>query len=214
MAGETWCDFKAIKAQVSIEMVLKRYGLLDGFKLKGDSLTGVCPIHKGTSNRQFVVSLSKKAFNCFSCKAHGNVIDLVAKIEGVEFRNAAILLQEWFQVQPGKKEKTPASQGKEKNRLEEKPEASAAPATPETPAENKPLSFQLKLDPAHPYLASRGLTPETIVHFGLGFSSKGSMKDRIAIPIHNVTGELEVMYGEVQLTIETPKTHGRCPLCA
>ena len=56
---------------------------------------------------------------------------------------------------------------------------------------NAPLKFRLdKLERTHPYLTEqRGLTPETIVDFGIGFCSKGMMADRIAIPIHNVKGE-------------------------
>ena len=46
------------------------------------------------------------------------------------------------------------------------------------------------LDPAHPYLAERGLTPEIIAEFGLGFCATGTMKDRVVIPIHNEEGEL------------------------
>ncbi len=36
----------------------------------------------------------------------------------------------------------------------------------------------------------------------------------LAFILKALAGELEVMYGEVKLKIETPKTHGRCPLCA
>jgi DNA primase len=56
---------------------------------------------------------------------------------------------------------------------------------------NPPLKFALKhLDATHPYLTGRGLTPETIAHFGLGHCQKGIMANRIAIPIHNERGEL------------------------
>jgi DNA primase len=44
-------------------------------------------------------------------------------------------------------------------------------------------------------LEQRGLTPETIVDFGIGFCSKGMMADRIAIPIHNVKGEIVAYAG-------------------
>ena len=62
---------------------------------------------------------------------------------------------------------------------------------------NAPLKFRLdKLERTHPYLTEqRGLTPETIVDFGIGFCSKGMMADRIAIPIHNVSGEVMAYAG-------------------
>jgi DNA primase len=62
---------------------------------------------------------------------------------------------------------------------------------------NAPLKFRLdKLERTHPYLTEqRGLTPETIVDFGIGFCSKGMMADRIAIPIHNAKGEVVAYAG-------------------
>src|SRR5205814_99745 len=42
----------------------------------------------------------------------------------------------------------------------------------------------------HPYLIGRGFNAETIKYFGLGFCSRGMMKDRIAIPIHDPGGRL------------------------
>jgi DNA primase len=197
MAGELWVDYKAIKAAVTIEMVLGRYGLLEQFTRKGDRISGKCPVHKGSNTRQFSADVKKGAWKCFSghCGKSGNVIDLVAAIEGVEFREAALLMQVWFGITPRVK---PASELKEKPGAEE---GTAAPVQP-APAvaatelkENKPLTFQLKLDPTHPYLASRGLTPQTAGHFGLGLAGKGSMAGRLAIPIHNDKGELVAYAG-------------------
>ncbi len=63
------------------------------------------------------------------------------------------------------------------------------------PARNKPLGFRLTLDPKHPYLAERGLSPELIELFGLGFCAKGSMAGRVCIPIENAEGELVAYAG-------------------
>jgi DNA primase len=60
---------------------------------------------------------------------------------------------------------------------------------------NAPLPFALKLDPAHPYLVERGLGPELVELFGLGFCSRGSMAGRVCIPIHNELGELVAYAG-------------------
>lgn len=63
---------------------------------------------------------------------------------------------------------------------------------------NPPLEFTLNhLDAEHPYLHDRGLTTETIAKFGLGFASRGMLKDRIAIPIHNDAGELVGYAGRI-----------------
>jgi DNA primase len=63
---------------------------------------------------------------------------------------------------------------------------------------NAPLDFELKgLDQAHPYLLSRGFDKQTIGHFGLGFCSRGLLKDRVAIPLHNHDGKLIGYAGRV-----------------
>jgi hypothetical protein len=46
----------------------------------------------------------------------------------------------------------------------------------------RPLPFRLKLDPSHPYLAGRHISPELAATFGLGYCSHGTMKGRICIP--------------------------------
>lgn len=60
---------------------------------------------------------------------------------------------------------------------------------------NPPLTFTLKLDPVHPYLAERALSAEIIAKFGLGFCSRGLMSGRICIPIHDGNGNLVAYAG-------------------
>lgn len=62
---------------------------------------------------------------------------------------------------------------------------------------NQPLGFELKsIDSSHPYLRKRGIKPETAKHFGIGyFHGRGSMEDRLVIPIHNEVGELVAYAG-------------------
>jgi DNA primase len=56
---------------------------------------------------------------------------------------------------------------------------------------NPPPKFELKnFTPEHPFFHERGILLATVEHFGLGFCSKGMMKDRLAIPIHNEHGQL------------------------
>jgi DNA primase len=55
---------------------------------------------------------------------------------------------------------------------------------------NQPLRISLSLDPTHPYLLGRGLAPELIERFGLGYCDRGLMRGRIAIPIHDEEGHL------------------------
>ncbi|HEX3799322.1 MAG TPA: toprim domain-containing protein [Verrucomicrobiae bacterium] len=203
MPKSSFVDFKAVKAALKMEQVLEHYGILDTFKGLGDSLSGPCPIHKGTNPTQFRVSISKNIWNCFSeCKHGGNVLDFIARMENVSIHAAAVKAIEWFsldsEVMTGKsdgdeQEAPPArpkvSSSRPSAKVSSKPE-------PEKLTPNKPLKFRLeKLDHNHPYLAERGLTQETIIDFGIGFCAKGMMADRIAIPIHNSAGDVVAYAG-------------------
>jgi DNA primase len=183
---DNWVDFKAVKAAVNFPSVLDHYQV-NWLREKGNELKGRCPIHQGEGQSSFHVNLSKNAFHCFSCKAHGNVLDFVAAMEKCSVRDATIKLAEWFTVSAD----TTAAPAIET------PTHSGGGAGKSEPAVNKPLTFQLKsVDCSHPYLSERGITRETAEYFGVGFfSGKGSMNGRIVIPIHNEHGELVAYAG-------------------
>ncbi|MEI6561386.1 MAG: CHC2 zinc finger domain-containing protein [Verrucomicrobiota bacterium] len=207
-AKAAWVDFKAIKSQVSIVQILERYGVLQSLAKSGngDRMSGACPIHGGTNKTHFRVSASKNCWNCFGkCQSGGNVIDFVAKKEGIEFRDAALLIQKWFpnavSAQPPEVEE-PAQQvteavptvSEDSPRQDETPVVESAEA--DQPHRNPTLKFALnKLDATHPYLRERGLTEETIATFGLGYCGKGLLRGYIAIPIQNTEGELVAYAG-------------------
>jgi hypothetical protein len=71
----------------------------------------------------------------------------------------------------------------------------AASGAPGAEPINPPLTFELKLDPAHPYLVERGLSSAIIASFGLGYCSRGVMAGRICIPIHDAAGRLVAYAG-------------------
>jgi DNA primase len=183
---KNWVDFKTIKAQVSIEMVLERYGVLDGFKKSGKNLVGCCPIHKGSNPRQFSVDPERNIFNCFgNCKTGGNVLDFVALMEfnnkeTVSIRKAGLLLQNWFLVEPQEIKETIVKEKEKRLQVDH----------------NTPLTFDLKnLEVEHPFFVERGISPETINHFDLGYCSRGIMNKRIVIPIHDEFGRLVAYCG-------------------
>ena len=99
MTKPRWVVYAEVKKAVSIEQVLIYYGLLEGFTRRGEALEGPCPIHRGQNRRHFRVSLAKNAYNCFgTCGDGGNVLDFVARFEGVEIREAALMLVRWFDL--------------------------------------------------------------------------------------------------------------------
>jgi DNA primase len=184
-----WIDFKALRTQLNFEDVLKHYGV--EVKRKGNQHHGFCPLpnHNGKRNSpSFSASLEKGIFQCFGCGAKGNLLDFAALMEnsdpkdGAALRKAAIKLQRQFGLETG-------------GELRE-PKASTASTGLASPSKkglprivNAPLDFDLKgLDATHPYLLGRGFTPDIIERFGLGFCSRGMLKDRIAIPLHDHKG--------------------------
>ena len=193
-----WIDFSALKRQVSIKDVLARYGLLDGLQEKKPGrLVGPCPIHGGKNGTSFNVDLDKNVFHCFSQCGGGNVLDLVMKLERTDsIRTAGEKLADWFGL---KFERSRRAGGSKTPQM-----APAPPApTPSPPAStgivtpsNPPLERPLRdLNPDHPYLVARGLTIPTIREFGIGYCTRGLMRGRIAIPIHDEEGRLVAYAG-------------------
>jgi DNA primase len=188
--------FAEVKRAVSLEAILERYELLPGLTRKGMNLAGPCPFCKGSSGRQFQVNLAKNAWYCFGCKAGGNILDFVAKKEEVSIRTAALKLDSWFELGLVAKEK-PHAEAPAHPAETPAPSPEALPAAKETPpTSNPPLAFTLKtLDPHHESLASLGFSTETIERFGAGYCTKGLLKGRMAIPIHNAEGEIVAYAG-------------------
>jgi DNA primase len=106
----------------------------------------------------------------------GNILDLVALMDGCSIREAALRLQRSRSVMPPR----------------------AIVSSPEMRSEpNTPLGFTLQhIDRTHPYLIARGLTPATIRTFGVGvYHGRGFLRGRIVIPIHNEHGDLVAYIG-------------------
>lgn len=218
--AKNWVDYREVKERVRMEDVLRHYGLLGEMKKKGASLTGCCPIHGGTNPGQFVVHTERNIFNCFGdCKSGGNVLDFIAKMEGVPIHKAALLARDWFLLGGpagkggenkapskapkggGKNEAPSEAPRKREGKRKEPGKEEAAERPEESEAEegtraNPPLTFELKsLKRDHPFFSEKGIAPATIRYFGLGFCSRGVMRGRIAIPIHNERGELVAYCG-------------------
>ena len=184
-----WIDLKAVKQSVSIETALSRYNVTLR-RIGSNVLRGPCPLpthdpkKKGIS---FIANLVKNAWSCHSqsCAAGregrigGNVIDFVATMEGCSILEASKKIQGWGATpttRPPAPERQPPEQGGEVNR---------------------PLRFMLRgIDSSHPYLAERGVKPETAASFGIGYYGQaGLMQGRIAFPVHNENGEVVAYAG-------------------
>lgn len=194
-----WIDFKALRATLDFERVLEHYGV--EVKRKGNQHHGYCPLpnHNGKRNSpSFSANLERGIFQCFGCGAKGNVLEFAARMENIDPRDGAALREV-----AGRLQKRFCSGFGNAPAERQKPEAAKSAPTPASDKVtativNAPLDFELKgLDASHPYLLGRGFTPETIAQFGLGFCSRGMLKDRIAIPLHDAKGRLIGYAGRV-----------------
>jgi DNA primase len=196
-----WIDFKELRRQLDFAAVLPHYGV--ELKLTGDQHHGFCPLpkHKGKRNSpSFSANVKRGIWQCFGCGERGNLLDFAVLMErgnpknGEDVRRVASLLKE--RCLDGSK------------RVEEK--KSEGDNEDENVVVNAPLDFELKgLQRNHPYLPGRKFTPETIAYFGPGYCSRGLLANRIAIPLHNGSGELVGYAGRViddeAITEENPK---------
>jgi DNA primase len=117
----------------------------------------------------------------------GNVLDFVAWMESCSIRDAALLLRDRFALVSST--------------------IVAARSTPSSTRANPVLSFKLShLQGQHPYLIARGVDPLTATYFGIGYyAGPGMMSRRVAIPIHNESGELVAYAGRAVATDCEPR---------
>lgn len=208
-----WVSFQTVKAAVSMEMVLARYGI-SLQRLSATSLRGNCPFPSHTSEvsiQSFAVQTGKNAWCCHSAscidgrggKRGGSIIDFVAAMERCTIREAALKVQSWFQISAASPCESGNSPSRPAGPLEDE---NAGRSGESVVLVNKPVRFVLEgVDWSHQYLTERGVTKETAFHFGVGgFSGKGSMSGRVVIPIHNQRGEL-VAYAGRAVGGEKPK---------
>jgi DNA primase len=183
-------NFKQLKQEVGLEQVLSHYELLDHLEQKGKSLRGVCPFCEASVEQPFSVSLEKNAFQCFVCKASGNLFDFVARLEGIDISNgirpAAAFVERTFLPKQEKQILRNIEVDHEDKRNDDQKGRT-----------NPPLTFVLKgVDPTHLYGKELGISEETSSAFGAGFfSGKGMFKNHFVIPISNAGGELVAYNG-------------------
>lgn len=92
-------DYAQLKRDVSLVMVLSRYGLLEGLKRTGRQLRGTCPIHGGSNMRQFLVNPNDSTWRCFGdCDRGGSTLEFVAELEHVDIQEAAVRIASWFSI--------------------------------------------------------------------------------------------------------------------
>jgi DNA primase len=176
-------DLARVRREASFEQILDRYGVkLHG---AGAQRMALCPFHPDRTP-SCSIHLERRVFHCFGCDAKGSVLDFVARIENVSIRDAAGRIEDICGLRGNGplSQAPPTRDAAQENRCRDLPDRPL-----------RPLPFRLTLDPAHPYLAGRGIGPELAASFGIGHCSRGTMRGRICIPIHDERGVLVAYAG-------------------
>ena len=207
-----WINVREIRKSLSFEAVLVYYGVTIK-KQRGNRHVGFCPLPTHTGKRRspsFSAKLDIGVFQCFGCKAQGTLLHFAALMERLnpkdpkDLRKVALKLRDEFLPE--------LTMSPKKTKVNKEPPALFETTKPVIV--NPPLDFELKdLDYEHTYLPGRGFRKETIHHFGLGFCSRGLMKDRVVIPLHDADGRLVGYAGRVidDSTISEENSRYRLP---
>ncbi len=151
-----------VRDKANIETVIGRSVRLHR---KGRRMWGCCPFHQ-EKTASFSVSPDKGLFHCFGCQAGGDVFKFLMQMEGFEFPEAVRQLAQEVGVEIPKEEESPQARRKrtERERLFILNEFAAK-------LYEKALG---RSQPAMRYLTEeRGLTPELIERFKLGWAPEG-----------------------------------------
>ncbi len=155
-----------------IEEVRSRSDIVDvigsyvKLKRSGSGYVGLCPFHSEKSP-SFSVNPSMQIYKCFGCGVGGNVITFLMEYENLSFPEAMEQLAGRAGIELPRKEMTEEQRQREGLRqtlLEINTKAAR-------------FYYAMLKSPrgklGYDYLAGRGLSRETIVHFGLGYAGQG-----------------------------------------
>ena len=167
-------DFaQTVKQQTDIVKVIEGYIRLR--KAGAQNYSGLCPFHKEKSP-SFSVHAVRQFYHCFGCQASGDVFTFVAKIENVSFLEAVRIVAQKVGIPLPKREfSSPeeAAESRQRTKLLELHETATAFFEDQLRGPEGTV--------AREYLAGRGLTPEGITKFRIGYSpdSFGALRDRL-----------------------------------
>ena len=176
-------DFaQTVKQQADIVKVIEGYIRLRN--AGAQRFKGLCPFHKEKSPSFNVNGGSQQFFYCFGCQVSGDVFSFVGKIENVTFPEAVRIVAQKCGIPLPKREfSSPeeAAEARQRTKLLELHEAATAWFEEQLRGPEGSI--------AREYLAGRGLTPEGIKTFRMGYApdSFNALRDRLSGMADNET---------------------------
>ncbi len=190
-------DVVSIRRSNPIEEVAARCGV--DLRSAGRRLVGNCPFHRD-DRPSLAVYPTNQSYYCFGCGAGGDVIDFVARLHGVGFKEAAAML---------------VGRGEQRVRHAPQPVRPPRPARPAglRPGEADVIDAAVtfyhdalsRSRGALAYLATRGIRPATARRYRLGFGRPGlaehlrrrGLSLAAARDVGLLSGERDTMLGRV-----------------
>src|SRR5579871_6908923 len=163
-----------VKRQADIVKIVEGYIRLR--KAGAQNYTGLCPFHR-EKTPSFNVNATRQFYYCFGCQASGDVFSFVGKLENVSFPEAVRIVAQKCGIPLPKREfSSPeeAAEARLRARLLELHEAATAWFEEQLQAPEGAS--------AREYLAGRGMTPEGIKVFRIGYApeSYNALRDRLS----------------------------------
>ena len=128
---------------------------------RGSNLFGLCPFHN-EKTPSFSVAPEKGIYYCFGCHKGGGAVNFIMEIEGLDYPDAVRFLAKRAGIEVPEEDRKQTSSYRHKEKLWQlcRDAARYYHAMLKSPEGKDGLQ----------YLLGRGLTPDTIVRFGLGFA--------------------------------------------
>src|ERR1700761_1061212 len=168
-------DFaQTVKQQADIVRIIGEYVKLK--KSGAQNYSGLCPFH-GEKTPSFSVHAVRQFYHCFGCGVSGDVFKFVQELDKVSFPEAVRIVAQKCGIPLPKREfssEEEAAESRQRARLLELHDQAT-------------LWFEEQLRSpegarAREYLTGRGLSPETLQKFRIGYAPEGfnGLRDRLA----------------------------------
>ncbi len=149
-----------IRASVNLVDLVSGYVRL---RKQGQNYVALCPFHQ-EKTPSFSVSETKQIYKCFGCGAGGDVFGFIQQVEHLSFPESVEFLARRCGIRLAEQSAKPADDSARlRSRLLEVMQTAER-------------FFRLALEEdreANEYLSERGIGPETVEHFGLGYAPGG-----------------------------------------
>ncbi len=149
-------SLEEFKARLPIAEIVGRYVRL---VRRGREFTGLCPFHQ-EKTPSFTVSEEKGFYHCFGCNQHGNAVDFIMALEGLDFGQAIMRVADLTGLPPPLRAEKKSTEA-EKNLYQ----ANEVAARWFAGCLNGPSGKE-----ARAYLERRGLESDVISRYGLGYA--------------------------------------------